>query len=78
MILGTNERSFWTRTVIFVRTHPYLLKGYIFSGNVETVTSRGADYAERSNIHQTSEVTTEGVITQWDQSHPYGVNPVYA
>ena len=31
-----------------------------------------------SNIHQTSEVTTEGVITQWDQSHPYGVNPVYA
>ena len=49
-----------------------------FSGNVETVTSRGADYAERSNIHQTSEVTTEGVITQWDQSHPYGVNPVYA
>ena len=49
-----------------------------FSGNVETVTSRGADYAERSNIHQTNEVTTEGVITQWDQSHPYGVNPVYA
>jgi len=46
------------------------------SGNVETVTSRGADYADRENIHQTSDVTTEEVITQWDQSHPYG-NVVY-
>ena len=47
-----------------------------FSANVETVTSRGADYADRENIHQTSDVTTEEVITQWDQSHPYG-NVVY-
>jgi len=46
------------------------------SANVETVTTRGADYADRENIHQTSDVTTEQVITQWDQSHPYG-NVVY-
>ena len=57
----------------------YIYKnGYFFfsSANVETVTTRGADYADRENIHQTSDVTTEQVITQWDQSHPYG-NVVY-
>ena len=48
-----------------------------FSGNVETVTSRGVDYGDRPDFHQTSEVSTENVIDEWDRSHPYG-NRLYA
>jgi hypothetical protein len=62
--------------VFFVVSYVFYLPG-LFSGNVETVTTRGGDYADRENIHQTSSVSTENVINEWDESHPYG-NVVYA